>query len=64
MNERHGTSEKEEVLALKAEVYDLSKTVNQQGSLLVSVCEALGLSVQDGIQPEDLINKINELRGE
>lgn len=64
MNEMNGMSEKEEVLALKGEVYDLSKTVNQQGSLLVSVCEALGLSVQDGIQPEDLINKINELRGE
>lgn len=64
MSEMNGMSEKEEVLALKAEVYDLSKTVNQQGSLLVSVCEALGISVQEGIQPEDLINKINELRGE
>lgn len=62
MNEMNGMSEKEEVLSLKGEVYDLGKTVNQQAGLIMAICESLDIPVADGVNPQDILDEIKKLK--
>jgi 3-hydroxyisobutyrate dehydrogenase-like beta-hydroxyacid dehydrogenase len=53
---------KEQVL--KAEIYDLNKTINAQGNLLMAVCEALEISVAEGLDPQAVLEAIHALKGD
>jgi len=46
---------------LKIENYDLSKTANEQGQFIMQICQKLGISVAEGVDPKDVMSKIEEL---
>lgn len=48
------TDNAEVVKTLKAEAYDLNNTIKQQNSVIMFMCQELGIDLSNGFNPEEV----------
>lgn len=51
-----------EVQALKAELYDNSKSIQQQANIIMSICDILGVPVNNGLDVDALMQAVRNLK--
>ena len=48
------TDNAEVIKTLKAEAYDLNNTIKQQNSVIMFMCQELGIDLSNGVSPEEV----------
>lgn len=51
-----------EVQALKAELYDSNKSIQQQANIIMSICDILGVPVNNGLDVDALMQAVRNLK--
>lgn len=53
----------EQIVGLKADLYDKNNTIKQLNQLIIGVCQSVGVDLSQGFSPDALFEKLEQLKG-